>query len=101
MRSDRPVRIHHGDGFTASLPAALWRHDPERSDVVEGGILLKERLVFSIRKDVQPTAFEEGTVIRCDITGHTAFIVETVMQITTDHVAWKYEARRAPGSDLA
>ena len=99
MRSERPVRIAFGDTFSSSLDAALWKHDPERRDVVEGGLLLKERLVFSIRKALQREAFEEGTVIRCDITGNKAFIVETVMQVTTDHIAWKYEARRAPGSD--
>jgi hypothetical protein len=58
-RSERPVRIAFGDTFGSSLDAALWRHDPERRDVVEGGVMLKERLVFT----------------------------------------WKYEARRAPGSD--
>jgi len=99
MRSERPVRISFGNTFSSSLDAALWRHDPERRDVVEGGVMLKERLVFSIRKALQREAFEEGTVIRCDITGNKAFIVETVMQVTTDHIAWKYEARRAPGSD--
>jgi hypothetical protein len=99
MRSERPVRISFGNTFSISLDAALWRHDPERRDLMEGGLLLKERLVFSVRKAAQPTAFEEGTLIRCDITGGKAFIVETVMQVTTDHIAWKYEARRAPGSD--
>ncbi len=99
MRSERPVRITSGADFSVPHDAALWRHDPERRDLVEGGLLLKERLVFSVRKAVQPTAFEEGTLIRCDITGGTAFIIETVMQVTTDHIAWKYEARRAPGSD--
>lgn len=99
MRGETPVKIYYGDTFETFLAAALWRHDPERRDVVEGGVLLKERLVFSIRKGIQATAFEEGTIIRCDITGNKAFIVETVMQVTTDHIAWRYEARRAPGSD--
>lgn len=99
MRTEQAAKIYFGDTFASHLVAAIWRHDPQRGDVTEGGFVLRERLVFTIRKVIQPTVFEAGTIIRCDITGNKAFIVETITQITTDHIAWRYEARRAPGSD--
>lgn len=99
IRGDQPAKIFYGDEFESFHVAAVWRHDPERKDVVAGGVMLKARLIFTIRKEIQPSPFEDGEVIRCDITGHQAFLIDTISQTTTDHVAWKYEARRSPGSD--
>lgn len=88
-----------------SYPAAIWRHDPDQPDVVNGGILLKERLVFTIRKTklADPTLLFGGeqatgaTIIYHEL--GRAFVVESAAQETPDHIAWKFEARRAPGSD--
>lgn len=87
--------------------AAIWRHDPEAPALADGGPVLKERLVFTIRKAQlpDPTVLfggEEATgalVIYVEL--KRAFAVEITGQETSDHIAWKFEARRAPGSDPA
>jgi len=92
-------------GSATKWIAAIWRHDPERPAMGDGGPVLKERLVFTIRKSAlrDPTVLFGGE----EATGATiiykelgrAFIVEASGQETTDHIAWKFEARRAPGAD--
>ena len=87
--------------------AAIWRHDPEAPALADGGPVLKERLVFTIRKTLLPDPTllfggEEATgalVIYVEL--KRAFAVEITGQETSDHIVWKFEARRAPGSDPA
>jgi hypothetical protein len=85
--------------------AAIWRHDPERPDLGDGGPVLKERLVFTIRKSLlsDPTLLyggdqETGAII-IYIEARSAFVVESAGKETPDHLDWQFEARRAPGSD--
>lgn len=81
-----------------SFAAAVWRHDPERRDAVEGVQMLKERIVFTIRKDLMKEAIlQDDVVIWKEM--KRAYIVDLTSQESADHVAWRFEARRAPGSD--
>ena len=99
MRAGR-IRI---DGQTKTYDAAIWRHNPEKPDLGDGGPVLKERIVFSIRKTLlpDPTLFfggEEATgakIIYVEL--GRAFVVQFAAQETPDHIAWQFEARRAPG----
>lgn len=92
-------------GATTKWTAAIWRHDPEKPDLVDGGPVLKERIVFTIRKTAlaDPTVLfggEEATGARIVyVELGRAFVVQFAAQETPDHIAWKFEARRAPGSD--
>lgn len=108
---------HMGEGFRTGIielangsmqwNAAIWRHDPERPDLVDGGLALRERIVFTIRKSDLPDATllfggaqATGATIIWREMGR-AFVVEHIDQETSDHIAWRFEARRAPGSDPA
>lgn len=85
---------------SARWAVAIWRHDPERRVAGDGGMVLTERLIFTVAKTAMPTALADGTVIVYVELGR-AFIVEHIDQETSDHIAWRFEARRAPGSDPA
>lgn len=87
-----------GAGFVDEVSGALWRHDPERPDLVEGGLSLRERIVFTIRKTEQESPFAYGTIVRCDQISGKAFRVVVIGGADGDAV-WHYEATRAPGSD--
>lgn len=91
-----------------SFAAAIWRHDPEAPSLIDGGPKLEERIVFTIRKTLlgDPTLLFGGDdeasgarIIYVEL--GRAFVVKSAAQETADHSAWKFEARRAPGSDPA
>ena len=84
---------------------AIWRHDPEQPALGDGGPVLKERLVFTIRKTLlpDPTVLFGGAEATGALVTYVeldrAFVIESASQETPDHLAWKFEARRTPGSD--
>lgn len=86
--------------------AAIWRHDSEAPSLVDGGSKLEERIVFTIRKTLlrDPTLLFGGDdeangarIIYVEL--KRAFVVKSPAQETPDHIAWQFEARRAPGGD--
>lgn len=95
----RSGSIIHGSGAEAqTYTAAIWRHDGSKPALMEGGIELAERIVFSIRKTDLAAPFAWGTIVVYDEMGR-AYRVDVTDQETADHIAWRFEASRVPGSD--
>jgi hypothetical protein len=78
--------------------ASLYQHDSQRADLVTGGVVLPERIIFTIHKSLLPTPFAQGvSVIWQDI--KRAYAVELIEGQGPAHSSWQFEARRTPGAD--
>lgn len=101
MRGEKAVLIYSGTNFATMHAGALWSHLPQRDDGQDGGFVLLEKITFSIRKEIMPTALGKRTQVRCSLKGMEGktYLIEVVKQTTGDHVAWLYEARRDQGGD--
>ena len=101
MRGEKAVLIYSGSGFTTMHAAALWSQLPERDELEPGGFVLQEKIAFSIRKDIMPTALAKRARIRCSLKGleGKTYLIEAVKQTTGDRIAWLFEARRDQGGD--
>lgn len=89
--------VKHG---ARNYEVVIWSLDSQLPALVPGGLDLKERLQFSILKKDLRTAIPEGeTVIYVEM--KRAYVIDRLLDETTDATSWRYEARRAPGSDPA
>jgi len=101
MRSEIPLMIFSGTSYATAHQGAMFVFLPELDNLQDGGFVLMEKMTFSIRKSVMPTALAKRTRIRCSLKGleGKTYIIENVKQPTGDHIAWMFEARRDEGGD--
>ncbi len=90
-----PGTIKH-DG--RSYEAAIWSLDAQLPALVTGGLDYKERIQFTIEKSHLRNAFEDGAVV-IYVQMKRAYTIERILDETADATSWRFEARRAPGSD--
>lgn len=95
MRGGVQAQFSSGESFATIHAGSLWRDDPDRPDLLDGGFVLRRRIVFTILKSAQATPFAIGDIVRCDQASGAAFIIEAVAQQTADHISHRYEARRS------